>query len=119
MTFLLWRSCTVIYLLCLGVCGAGDGASCLWAVGMGDGADVVVTGHGRMMDWVCVSTKTHAVSDPIQQVEKVSHATAMSLLSSFGPIKKVGPSLGSFSISAALLLAMLEEFAVELEGKAV
>uniref|UniRef100_A0A7S4GK83 Uncharacterized protein n=1 Tax=Eutreptiella gymnastica TaxID=73025 RepID=A0A7S4GK83_9EUGL len=59
-----------------------------------------------------------AESGEATQVEKVSHATAMSLLSSFGPIKKVGPSLGSFSISAALLLAMLEEFAVELEGKA-
>ena len=29
----------------------------------------------------------------------------------------VGPSLGSFSVSAALLLALLDEFAKELEGK--
>eukprot|EP00667_Euglena_gracilis_P007782 EG_transcript_7866 len=51
------------------------------------------------------------------QVEKVTHATALALLKSFGEVKAVGPSLGSFSVSDALLLALLREFAAEVEGK--
>ena len=51
------------------------------------------------------------------QVEKVTYTTAMSLLSSFGAVKSVGPSLGSFSVSAALLLELVSEFASELKGK--
>ena len=51
------------------------------------------------------------------QVEKVSFDTATELLASFGSIKKVGPSLGSFSVSAALLFAMLEEFKSEVDAK--
>ena len=51
------------------------------------------------------------------QVEKVSFDTATELLSTFGSIKRVGPSLGSFSVSAALLFAMLEEFKTEVEAK--
>lgn len=60
-----------------------------------------------------------AVNDKGQatQVEKVSFATANKLLASFGTVVAVGPSLGSFSVSAALLLALLDEFAKELEGK--
>jgi hypothetical protein len=60
-----------------------------------------------------------AVNDKGQatQVEKVSFATATKLLASFGTVVAVGPSLGSFSMSAALLLALLDEFATELEGK--
>lgn len=48
------------------------------------------------------------------QVEKVSHATACKLLASLGQIKSVGASLGSFSISSAMLFVLLEEFAGEL-----
>jgi hypothetical protein len=51
------------------------------------------------------------------QVEKVSFDTATELLSGFGSIKRVGPSLGSFSMSAALLFAMLEEFKAEVGAK--
>jgi len=50
------------------------------------------------------------------QVEKVSFDTAMEVLSTFGPTK-AGPSLGSFSLSAALLTAFREEFRAELEAK--
>lgn len=51
------------------------------------------------------------------QVEKVSFATAQKLLGSFGTVVNVGPSLGSFSLSATLLLALLEEFKPEIEAK--
>eukprot|EP01039_Chlorochromonas_danica_P008779 gene8779-9681_t len=51
------------------------------------------------------------------QVEKVSHATAVQLLSSLGEIHSVGVSLGSFSISWQLLEAFLDEFASELSHK--
>lgn len=42
-----------------------------------------------------------------------------SLLDCFGPVKLVGMSLGSFSVSEPLLAAFLREFAPELEGKQV
>jgi hypothetical protein len=51
------------------------------------------------------------------QVEKVSHATAKKLLADLGDIDKVGPSLGSFSVSSSLLFTLLEEFASELASK--
>lgn len=51
------------------------------------------------------------------QVEKVSHETATRMLSSLGNIEQVGPSLGSFSVSAAILQALLTEFATELAEK--
>lgn len=39
------------------------------------------------------------------------------MLKSLGDVAKVGPSLGSFSISAAMLAALSEEFEEELKGK--
>jgi len=51
------------------------------------------------------------------QVEKVDHATAVSMLSSLGEIKRVGPSLGSFSVSSAILEALCEEYKEELHAK--
>jgi hypothetical protein len=51
------------------------------------------------------------------QVEKVSHETAVSMLASLGTIKQVGPSLGSFSVSAAMLSALCTEFSAELTEK--
>lgn len=51
------------------------------------------------------------------QVEKVSHATAVKLLSTLGDIESVGASLGSFSLSSAMLLTLLSEFSQELERK--
>ena len=51
------------------------------------------------------------------QVEKVSHATASELLKSFGSVKQVGPSLGSFSLGHEMLSLMLSEFEKELAGK--
>jgi hypothetical protein len=51
------------------------------------------------------------------QVEKVSHETAMNLLSELGTIQKVGPSLGSFSVSAVFLRALSEAFQTELVAK--
>lgn len=51
------------------------------------------------------------------QVEKVTHATAKRLLQSLGELRGVGTSLGSFSVSHALLGALLAEFAAEIEAK--
>ena len=51
------------------------------------------------------------------QVEKVSYETASELLSSFGVVSSVGPSLGSFSLSTPMLLGLLNEFSAEIAGK--
>mmetsp|Transcript_1747 Transcript_1747/g.3420 ORF Transcript_1747/g.3420 Transcript_1747/m.3420 type:complete len:481 (-) Transcript_1747:84-1526(-) len=51
------------------------------------------------------------------QVEKVDHGTAVEMLKSFGDVEKVGPSLGSFSMSAAMVGALQEEFKGELRQK--
>ncbi|KAG9400632.1 hypothetical protein AC1031_010847 [Aphanomyces cochlioides] len=51
------------------------------------------------------------------QVDKVSHATALRLLSDFGHLKSVGTSLGSFSVDHDILIALLDEFATELQQK--
>jgi hypothetical protein len=51
------------------------------------------------------------------QVEKVDHATALRMLAALQPITSVGTSLGSFSVSAALLEVLLSEFASELRAR--
>eukprot|EP01061_Rhynchopus_euleeides_P009164 TRINITY_DN182_c36_g1_i1.p2 TRINITY_DN182_c36_g1~~TRINITY_DN182_c36_g1_i1.p2 ORF type:complete len:553 (+),score=262.79 TRINITY_DN182_c36_g1_i1:90-1661(+) len=51
------------------------------------------------------------------QIEKVDHATATRMLESLGSIATVGPSLGSFSVSAAILAVLLKGYAKELEAK--
>ena len=51
------------------------------------------------------------------QVEKVDHATALQMTKTLGSIKQVGTSLGSFSLTAALLSALLNEFSSELDTK--
>jgi len=51
------------------------------------------------------------------QVEKVDHATATKMLGQLGTIGQVGPSLGSFSVSGAILSAMLDEYKEELTAK--
>lgn len=51
------------------------------------------------------------------QVEKVDHGTAMRMLKNLGDIERVGPSLGSFSVSSAMLEALCEEFRDELAAK--
>ena len=51
------------------------------------------------------------------QVEKVSHATAVRLLSTLGEVTAVGASLGSFSVSAAILSLLMGEFGNELDTK--
>jgi len=51
------------------------------------------------------------------QVEKVDHATATKMLKVLGDIGQVGPSLGSFSVSAELLQALCAEYAPELKSK--
>ena len=52
------------------------------------------------------------------QVEKVSHEVATKMLGALGgTLKQVGPSLGSFSMSAEMVKALSEEFKTELAGK--
>ncbi len=51
------------------------------------------------------------------QVEKVDHSTATKMLEQLGTIGQVGPSLGSFSVSAAILTALVEEYSPELAEK--
>jgi hypothetical protein len=51
------------------------------------------------------------------QVEKVDHPTATKMLKVLGDIGQVGPSLGSFSVSAALLQALCDEYRTELTAK--
>lgn len=51
------------------------------------------------------------------QVEKVSHATATEMLGKLGNIGQVGPSLGSFSVSASILKALCDEYSAELSAK--
>jgi hypothetical protein len=51
------------------------------------------------------------------QVEKVSHETATSMLQTLGTIAQVGPSLGSFSLSAAMLEGLCDEYSQELTEK--
>ncbi|CAI5729487.1 unnamed protein product [Peronospora destructor] len=55
--------------------------------------------------------------DNVAQVDKVTHETAIRLLSSFGEMKSVGTSLGSFSVDADILRALLSEFSKELIAK--
>lgn len=55
--------------------------------------------------------------DDAAQVDKVTHETAIRLLASFGELKSVGTSLGSFSVDADMLEALLREFAKELAAK--
>ncbi|KAK1938019.1 hypothetical protein P3T76_009169 [Phytophthora citrophthora] len=55
--------------------------------------------------------------DNAAQVDKVTHETAIRLLSSFGEMKSVGTSLGSFSVDADMLRALLSEFSKELDAK--
>ena len=62
------------------------------------------------------STTAPAIAEAAQ-VEKVDHATATQMLGQLGTIGQVGPSLGSFSVSAAMLSALVHEFSVELETK--
>jgi hypothetical protein len=51
------------------------------------------------------------------QVEKVDHPTATRMLKVLGDIGSVGPSLGSFSVSAVLLEALCDEYGEELTKK--
>jgi len=51
------------------------------------------------------------------QVEKVDHATAVKMLTSLGQISRVGPSLGSFSVSAMILDGLCAEYDKELTDK--
>jgi len=53
------------------------------------------------------------------QVEKVTHETATQMLEQLGTIAQVGPSLGSFSVSAAILKGLCEEYSTELTEKVV
>jgi len=69
------------------------------------------------LDKYGVIAVSSAASRNAAQVEKVDHATAIKMLASLGDIGQVGPSLGSFSVSAQILKALMGEYASELEAK--
>jgi len=87
-------------------------------------ADILCT-LGPMMDeaeWAAKGMDRYGliavtVSGKAAQVEKVTHKQAIELLEHLDEIKAVGASLGSFSVSAALLSALLIEFQPELAAK--
>eukprot|EP01060_Flectonema_neradi_P003328 TRINITY_DN12139_c0_g2_i1.p1 TRINITY_DN12139_c0_g2~~TRINITY_DN12139_c0_g2_i1.p1 ORF type:complete len:553 (+),score=133.35 TRINITY_DN12139_c0_g2_i1:55-1659(+) len=51
------------------------------------------------------------------QIEKVDHPTAVRMLEGLGKLESVGPSLGSFSVSSAMLSCLMSEFGPELEQR--
>jgi hypothetical protein len=55
--------------------------------------------------------------DNAAQVDKVTFDTARRMLTSLGELKSVGTSLGSFSVDADMLVALLGEFHKELASK--
>lgn len=59
---------------------------------------------------------TNSNNNKTQQVEKVSHATARELLASFGEVTQVGVSLGSFSLSGPILVALLDEVNMDIHA---
>jgi hypothetical protein len=64
----------------------------------------------------CLETTDGAIE--AAQVEKVLHEVATKMLGALGgTLKQVGPSLGSFSVSAEILKALMEEFKTELVAK--
>jgi hypothetical protein len=56
-------------------------------------------------------------SSDAAQVEKVDRDTAVQMWDQLDDIARVGPSLGSFSLSAPFLIALLEEFRMELQQR--
>ncbi|GLE02010.1 hypothetical protein PINS_up010848 [Pythium insidiosum] len=55
--------------------------------------------------------------DDAAQVDKVSYETARRMLASLGELQSVGTSLGSFSVDADMLAALLSEFSKELSAR--
>lgn len=84
---------------------------------LGDTAPTAEEWSAQGLDKYGVIAVLEGLQENAAQVEKVSHAQATAILSSLGQIQKVGPSLGSFSVSATMLQALVTEFATELEAK--
>jgi len=60
---------------------------------------------------------SNSASKDAAQVEKVDHATAVKMLQVLGDIGSVGPSLGSFSLTAEMMKALCTEYKEELSSK--
>jgi hypothetical protein len=61
--------------------------------------------------YVCICVRMHIYQLKCTRertILQVSYTTALELLKGFGEIKEVGPSLGSFSVSAQMLLALIK-----------
>jgi len=71
----------------------------------------------RGLDKYGVIAVAKGESGDAAQVEKVDHPTAVRMLKNLGDIGRVGPSLGSFSVSAKVLEALCDEFKEELTAK--
>lgn len=84
---------------------------------LGDTAPTAQEWQEKGLDKYGVIAVSKGPGKDAAQVEKVDHATATKMLQVLGDIGSVGPSLGSFSVSAKLLHALCEEFRGELTAK--
>ena len=84
---------------------------------LGDTAPTAEEWRAQGLDKYGVIAVSSASHKNAAQVEKVDHETAVQMLKNLGDIGQVGPSLGSFSVSAAMLEALCEEYSQELEAK--
>ncbi len=84
---------------------------------LGDTAPTAEEWVAQGLDKYGVIAVSKAAHKNAAQVEKVDHATAVEMLKVLGDIGQVGPSLGSFSLSATLLHALCEEYSSELSSK--
>jgi hypothetical protein len=84
---------------------------------LGDKAPTAEEWVAQGLDKYGVIAVSSSAEKNAAQVEKVDHATATKMLASLGDIGQVGPSLGSFSVSAAILEALSDEYAAELTAK--
>mmetsp|Transcript_33120 Transcript_33120/g.73022 ORF Transcript_33120/g.73022 Transcript_33120/m.73022 type:complete len:552 (+) Transcript_33120:78-1733(+) len=85
---------------------------------LGDTAPTAEEWAEQGLDKYGVIAVSKGVGRDAAQVEKVDHATAVKMLQSLGDIGQVGPSLGSFSVSAPMLEALCGEYSTELAAKA-
>lgn len=84
---------------------------------LGDKAPTAEEWNEKGLDKYGVIAVSSGPEKNAAQVEKVDHPTATKMLKVLGDIGQVGPSLGSFSVSAPLLSALCEEYKAELTSK--
>lgn len=84
---------------------------------LGDTAPTAEEWAAESLDKYGVIAVSKGESKDAAQVEKVDHATAVKMLQVLGDIGSVGPSLGSFSLTAEMIHALCDEYKSELAAK--